>query len=104
MMKIPLIIWGENSQSEYGGPSEAQNATKLTQDWLNEFGGLNGLRVADVEAALGPIGELYRYPELGNEPPNGIFIGQFFPWSGLANARLAADHGFEFWTPKSTDT
>ena len=96
MMKIPLIIWGENSQNEYGGPSQAQTATKLTQDWLNEFGGLNGLRVADVEATLGPIGELYQYPELGNEPPQGIFLGQFFPWDGYANACLAAEHGFEW--------
>jgi N-acetyl sugar amidotransferase len=97
MMKIPLIIWGENPQSEYGGPKEAQLATKLTQDWLNEFGGLNGLRVADVEATLGPIGELYQYPELGNEPPLGIFLGQFFAWDGMANARTAMDHGFEIW-------
>jgi N-acetyl sugar amidotransferase len=96
MMKIPLIIWGENSQNEYGGPSQAQTATKLTQDWLNEFGGLNGLRVADVEATLGPIGELYQYPELGNEPPQGIFLGAFFEWNGYANALLAQQHGFEW--------
>lgn len=96
MMKIPLIIWGENSQNEYGGPSQAQTATKLTQDWLNEFGGLNGLRVADVEATLGPIGELYQYPELGNESPQGIFLGQFFAWDGYANALLAQKHGFEW--------
>ena len=96
MRKIPLIIWGECAQNEYGGPKEAQSATKLTQDWLNEFGGLNGLRVADVEATLGPIGELYQYPELGNEPPQGIFLGQFFSWNGYANALLAQQHGFEW--------
>lgn len=97
MMKIPLIIWGENSQNEYGGPSQAQTATILTQDWLNEFGGLNGLRVADVEATLGPIGELYRYPELtvDGTAPQGIFLGQFFSWDGLANAQIAMAHGFE---------
>jgi N-acetyl sugar amidotransferase len=97
MMKIPLIIWGENSQNEYGGPSQAQTATKLTQDWLNEFGGLNGLRVADVEATLGPIGELYRYPNLGRYAPDGVFLGQFFQWDGYANAMLAAENGFEIW-------
>lgn len=96
MRKIPLIIWGECAQNEYGGPKEAQSATKLTQDWLNEFGGLNGLRVADVEDILGPIGELYRYPDLGNEPPQGIFLGQFFSWSGYDNALLAQQNGFEF--------
>ena len=96
MMNIPLIIWGENSQHEYGGPTEAQKATELTQDWLNEFGGLNGLRVSDVEEALGPIGELYRYPEMGNDAPQGVFLGQFFSWDGYANALLAQEHGFEW--------
>jgi N-acetyl sugar amidotransferase len=96
MMKIPLIIWGESPQNEYGGPADAQKATRLTQDWLNEFGGLNGLRVSDVEDALGPIGELYHYPELGNDAPDGIFLGQFFAWSGYDNAILAQQHGFEF--------
>lgn len=96
MMKIPLVIWGENSQNEYGGPQQAQSANELTQDWLNEFGGLNGLRVSDVEEALGPIGEMYRYPELGNDAPKGIFLGSFFPWNGYANALLAADRGFEW--------
>jgi N-acetyl sugar amidotransferase len=99
MMKIPLIIWGENPQNEYGGPTKAQSSSILTQDWLNEFGGLNGLRVTDVTDTLGPIGDLYAYPELpdGIAPPRGIFLGQFFPWSGEANAQRAVDHGFEIW-------
>jgi N-acetyl sugar amidotransferase len=97
MMKIPLIVWGENPQNEYGGPAESQKATELTQAWLNEFGGLNGLRIDDVEASLGPIGELYRYPDIGNDPPKGVFLGQFFPWSGMANAELAVQHGFELY-------
>ena len=96
MMKIPLLVWGENPQHEYGGPAVAQKATELTQDWLNEFGGLNGLRIDDVETALGPIGDLYRYPDLDNFVPKGVFLGQFFPWDGLANARMAAARGFEY--------
>jgi N-acetyl sugar amidotransferase len=99
MMKIPLIVWGENPQNEYGGPAVSQKATELTQEWLNEFGGLNGLRIDDVETTLGPIGELYRYPELDKNYmlPKGIFLGQFFPWDGFKNANLAVNHGFEIW-------
>jgi N-acetyl sugar amidotransferase len=98
-MRIPLIIWGENSQAEYGGPAESQKATELTQAWLNEFGGLNGLRIDDVEANLGPIGDLYRYPELPSDgtAPQGVFLGSFFPWNGYANALLAQQNGFEFY-------
>ena len=39
--QIPMIIWGENSQNEYGGPVPAQVASVLNRRWLEEFGGLN---------------------------------------------------------------
>ena len=45
---IKLIIWGENSQNEYGGPWEKINSKVLDRKWLEEFGGLNGLRVSDL--------------------------------------------------------
>jgi N-acetyl sugar amidotransferase len=94
LMRIPLVMWGENPQNEYGGPAAAQTAASLTQEWLDEFGGLNGLRISDVEASLGPIGDLYRYPVLADGAVNGVFLGQFFPWDGAANALVAMDHGF----------
>ena len=46
--KIPLILWGENSQNEYGGPAAAQENQTLDRAWLEEFGGLLGLRVSDI--------------------------------------------------------
>ena len=45
---IPLIIWGENSQNEYGGPAAAAENNTLNRRWLEEFGGLLGLRVSDL--------------------------------------------------------
>ena len=48
-LKVPLIIWGENSQDEYGGPATAATNRHLTRRWLEEFGGLLG---------LGPVCEL----------------------------------------------
>src|SRR5262245_17329634 len=45
---IPLIIWGENSQHEYGGPAGAAENNVLSRRWLEEFGGLLGLRVSDL--------------------------------------------------------
>lgn len=94
MFKVPLIIWGENPQNEYGGPAQAQTATELDQGWLAEFGGLNGLRVSDVESAVGDLGQLYRLPEL-DLPISRVFLGQFFPWDGERNAQEAVEHGFE---------
>ena len=40
---IPLIVWGENPQFEYGGPVR-ENANIMDRKWLEEFGGLLGLR------------------------------------------------------------
>ena len=38
--KIPLILWGENSQNEYGGPAGEEKNNTLNRRWLEEFGGL----------------------------------------------------------------
>ena len=46
--KIPLILWGENSQNEYGGPAAEENNKYLNRRWLEEFGGLIGMRVNDL--------------------------------------------------------
>ena len=50
--KIPLIVWGENSQNENGGPKENENAIELDRRWLEEFGGLLGLRTSDLKEIL----------------------------------------------------
>ena len=47
-LNVPLIVWGENSQNEYGGPAAAADDNVLTRRWLEEFGGLLGLRVSDL--------------------------------------------------------
>lgn len=97
---IPLIVWGENSQNEYGGPANAAKDNVLTRRWLEEFGGLLGLRVSDLIGQDG-IREKdliqYTYPtneELSRVGVTGIFLGYYLPWDGLANALIAQAHGF----------
>lgn len=99
-LNIPWIIYGENPQQEYGGPYKAQQATELTNRWLQEFGGLNGLRVSDlVELGLMEGRELhfYTYPDLSKHKVNCIWLGQFFPWDGLNNAAVSSRNGFKTW-------
>jgi N-acetyl sugar amidotransferase len=100
-MGIPLIVWGENSQNEYGGPAAAAEGNTLTRRWLEEFGGLLGLRVSDLPGQAG-IEERhliqYRYPEdasLQRVGVTGLFLGYFLPWDGYQNALIAQAHGFE---------
>lgn len=98
---IPLLVWGENSQNEYGGPAAASANNVLNRAWLEEFGGLLGLRISDLigmenikERDLIP----YTYPtdvELQRVGVTGLFLGHYIPWDGYSNALIAQATGFE---------
>jgi N-acetyl sugar amidotransferase len=98
---IPLIIWGENSQNEYGGPAAAADNNVLDRRWLEEFGGLLGLRVTDLIGFEGITQRdliPYQYPgdsELRRVGVTGLFLGHYLPWDGLSNALIAQAYGFE---------
>lgn len=98
---IPLIVWGENSQDEYGGPAADSENNVLSRRWLEEFGGLLGLRVTDLVGMEG-ISErdliAYHYPtdeQLKKTGTTGIFLGYYMPWDGYSNVLLAQAFGFE---------
>lgn len=97
---VPLIVWGENSQNEYGGPASAAQNNVLTRRWLEEFGGLLGLRVADLPQTYGiePRHLLpYQYPsdeDLQRVGVTGLFLGHYLAWDGLSNALIAQAKGF----------
>ncbi|MEG4227938.1 N-acetyl sugar amidotransferase [Microcoleus sp. N9_B2] len=98
---IPLIIWGENPQNEYGGPASATENNTLTRRWLEEFGGLLGLRVSDLISQEGIERKhliQYSYPsdeDLQRVGLTGLFLGYYLPWDGYQNALYAQAHGFE---------
>ncbi len=98
--EVPLLVWGENSQHEYGGPAAAAENNTLTRSWLEEFGGLLGLRVSDLPDAYGiPERDLipYQYPsdeDLARVGVTGLFLGHYLPWDGLSNALIAQANGF----------
>jgi len=97
---IKLIVWGENSQNEYGGPAAATESNVLTWEWLLQFAGFIGLRASDVIGVEGIQKRdmlLYTYPtneELAKVGVTGIFLGYYLPWDGYSNALLAQAHGF----------
>lgn len=97
---VPLIIWGENSQNEYGGPASAADNNVLNRRWLEEFGGLLGLRVSDLIGMDGIEARhliSYTYPsdaELARIGVTGLFLGYYLPWDGLANTLIAQANGF----------
>lgn len=97
---VPLIVWGENSQNEYGGPAAASENNVLTRRWLEEFGGLLGMRVSDLSETYGIAPKKllpYQYPtdeELQRVGVTGLFLGHYLPWDGLANVLISQAHGF----------
>jgi N-acetyl sugar amidotransferase len=97
---VPLVVWGENSQNEYGGPAAASENNVLNRRWLEEFGGLLGLRVSDLIGMEGIEKRHlipYTYPDdedLKRVGVTGVFLGYYIPWDGYANALIAQAHGF----------
>jgi len=100
---IKLIIWGENSQNEYGGPASSVDNNILDRNWLENFGGLIGLRESDIvmlsdnsikENELIP----YRYPsddDIKRVGVTGLFLGYYFFWNGIGNAIISQSLGMK---------
>ncbi len=98
---VPLLIWGENAQHEYGGPAGAANNNILDRRWLEEFGGLLGLRVSDLIGQDGIEKRdliYYTYPDdadLQRVGVTGLYLGYYMPWDGWTNAFIAQAHGMK---------
>lgn len=97
---IPLIIWGENSQLEYGGPKAAAMKSVLDRRWLEEFGGLLGNRIEDM-VGVGGLTKRdllpYFYPsqkELSAMKIHGVFLGYYFKWDAKAQIEIMKKYGF----------
>ena len=100
---INTIIWGENVQFEYGGPSNEAEKNHLDHNWLQEFGGLNGLRVSDFVGLEG-IQEkdllYYKFPDpdlLTKKKIIGIYLGYYFPWDSIKNKEISQKNGLKTW-------
>ncbi len=106
-MDIKLIIWGENSENENGGPEKNSDFfNEIIQrhdgDWFEEFGGTNGLRSSDLLSLWSNEGitELdllpYTFPsreEFKKKEILGIFLGHYIPWDGHLNAEFSKKNG-----------
>lgn len=98
--KIPLIIWGENSQLEYGGPAHARDSQTLDRRWLEEYQML-GYRIADLIQDGLNMNDLkvFVYPsdeEIKSVGVTGLFLGYFTKWDGRKNMEIMKGLG---WSP-----
>lgn len=98
--KIPLIIWGENPQLEYGGNAEERNSPYLDRKWLSLHGCLQGKTAEDWAGGDLTLKDLFIYTlpseeELADAKIRSIFLGYYLPWDPLKNFEIAKDLGFE---------
>ena len=87
---IPLILWGESPQMEYGGAETVSDINRkiFDEDWLNDYGCLNGLRPQDLVSEKSGITlsdlKMYVYPtkeEVAKWGGLGVFLGYYFKWN-----------------------
>lgn len=100
-LRIPLVVWGENPQLEFGGAEADRLATDMDLDWIARHGvtnqtsredwiGAEGLTERDLVAYELPSRDAFAAFQ-----PKSIFLGSFFEWNSFENARIAGRHGFE---------
>ena len=101
---IPFIFWGESPQMEYGGAKTISEINKrvFDEDWLNDYGCLNGLRPQDLVDESNGISlkdlQLYIYPskeEIAKWGGKGVFMGYFFKWNSKENLKTIEQIGFK---------
>jgi N-acetyl sugar amidotransferase len=98
---IPLLFYGENPQSEYGGPLGTEEARTMTRRWVSEFGGFLGLRPDDMVGQQ----DLTERDLLDYQPPaqadvealglEAHFLGQYIAWDSERNADVAVRAGMQ---------
>ncbi|MCF6246330.1 MAG: N-acetyl sugar amidotransferase [Desulfobacula sp.] len=97
---IPLIVWGESPQIEYGGPAASKTRHVLDRQWLEEFGGLLGNRISDMIGVDGITKRdlsLYYYPrqeDIKRVGVTGLFLGYYFKWDLREILKTSSEYGF----------
>jgi len=97
---IPLIIWGENPDIEYGAPENEMDISKLTKKWLEKQNILKGKKAedwVDDEISLNEIQSLI-YPdekELNKIDYTPLFLGYYIQWDAKQNIEIAKKYGFQ---------
>lgn len=96
--KIPLIVWGENPQMEYGGPGKG---TVLDREWLEKYGGFWLDKVKPQVMTEYGINMKYLKPyiypsdkELEQVGVTGIFLGQYIKYDVYKQLEIVEKLGF----------
>jgi len=97
-MNVPLVVYGENTNYEYGGPIGAEESYSAIdqikndvvkpipwEEWIDE-----DLKMKDFAACSYPTNE-----EIEKAKIEPIYLSYFIPWSGYKNMEFAKSRGFK---------
>ncbi len=101
---IPIVLYGENPQFEYGGPIESRSKMIMDKRWRQEFSGMRGLREEDMvdEEINSSDLNLLKYPDvqvLKKSNITSIFLGYFMKWDPIKHTEFVKSLG---WKPLET--
>lgn len=101
LMNIPLIIWGENPQLEFGGVEDKQLETDINDSWMKNFGCVHNtdanywISEGFDRNAMGAFNINQFQNQFASFKVKRIFLGAFFKWNSFENAKLAKSYGFK---------
>jgi N-acetyl sugar amidotransferase len=96
-LKIPLIIYGEDTNYLYGGPNTEETPSAMKQinndvvkpvpwdEWLDEE-----ITIKNVNPGIFPTQE-----EMNKLKINPVFLSYYMPWNGYKNMQFAKSRGFK---------
>lgn len=98
-LRIPLVVWGENSAFEYGASTDAHIGFRLDEEWMRTYGVTHGTTAADWTGPDLAEKELAAYfgpssAELDDARVHAVFLGYYLRWDPEETRRVAAAHGF----------
>jgi N-acetyl sugar amidotransferase len=99
-LRIPLVVWGENSAFEYGGTDDELSGFQLDARWRRSYGVTHGTTASDWVSPDLSEKELTPYfgpaeDELTASGLLAVFLGYYFPWDPATSRAVAAAHGFQ---------
>lgn len=102
--RIPLIVYGENSASEYGYTKFSDTGFYLNENWVKKYGVNNNTTDEDWhDHILNRKNTIaYNHKENKSFKPLSIFLGEFLKWDVNKSFKVAKKNGFkELKKPKT---
>lgn len=97
---IPLVVFGEQPQMEYGGPEASRDNFIMDKRWRQEFGLMRNFREEDMvddEISIEDL-EILDFPGfdvVNKEGILGTFYGFFHKWNARKHLEIAKECGFK---------